>query len=126
MKKITKHHSFNQIAFTTLGIIFIAVIIIMILDSRLVHTHKLDVTSICGFLLIVPLTGVVGVVNEKYRKHISIVALIMTFLIIIALGLSFMHFELAKRLALGLGFFAASTSVLVTVSDSIFQTDDKK
>lgn len=92
----------------------------------MVHTHKLDVTSICGFLLIVPLTGVVGVVNEKYRKHISVVALLMTFLIINALGLSFLHVQLAKRLSLGLSFFAAATSVLVTISDSIFQEDENK
>lgn len=123
LKKLFKNRSNNQITFTLIGTLFITTVIIAILDSRLVHTDNLDVTSICGFLLIVPLTGVVGVVNNKYRKHISVVALMMTFLIIVSLGLSFLHLELAKRFALGISFFAASTSLLVTISDSIFQQD---
>ena len=76
--------------------------------------------------MIVPLTGVVGVTNDKYRKHISFVALMMTFILIMALGISFMHFELAKRLALGLGFFAAATSVIVTIGDTVFQSDQEE
>lgn len=113
----------GQILFTIFSMIFVGIIIYLILSSNLIHTHRLDVTSICGFLMIVPLTGVVGVTNDKYRKHISFVALMMTFILIMALGISFMHFELAKRLALGLGFFAASTSVIVTIIDTVFQND---
>ena len=113
----------GQILFTIFSMIFVGIIIYLILSSNLIHTHRLDVTAICGFLMIVPLTGVVGVTNDKYRKHISFVALMMTFILIMALGISFMHFELAKRLALGLGFFAASTSVIVTIIDTVFQND---
>lgn len=113
----------GQILFTIFSVIFVGIIIYLILSSNLIHTHRLDVTAICGFLMIVPLTGVVGVTNDKYRKHISFVALMMTFILIMALGISFMHFELAKRLALGLGFFAASTSVIVTIIDTVFQND---
>lgn len=113
----------GQILFTIFSMIFVGIIIYLILSSNLIHTHRLDVTAICGFLMIVPLTGVVGVTNDKYRKHISFVALMMTFILIMALGISFMHFELAKRLALGLGFFAASTSVIVTIVDTVFQND---
>ena len=113
----------GQILFTIFSMIFVGIIIYLVLSSNLIHTHRLDVTAICGFLIIVPLTGVVGVINDKYRKHISFVALMMTFILIMALGISFMHFELAKRLALGLGFFAASTSVIVTIIDTVFQND---
>lgn len=113
----------GQILFTIFSMIFVGIIIYLVLSSNLIHTHRLDVTAICGFLIIVPLTGVVGVTNDKYRKHISFVALMMTFILIMALGISFMHFELAKRLALGLGFFAASTSVIVTIIDTVFQND---
>ncbi|MBS1007174.1 hypothetical protein JK163_13095 [Levilactobacillus brevis] len=113
----------GQLLFTIFSMVFVGIIIYLILSSNLIHTHRLDVTAICGFLMIVPLTGVVGVTNDRYRKHISFVALMMTFILIMALGISFMHFELAKRLALGLGFFAASTSVIVTIVDTVFQND---
>lgn len=116
-----KSNHVGQIVFTIFAIAFVGVIISLILSSNLIHTHRLDVTAVCGFLMIVPLTGVVGVTNDKYRKHIAFVALMMTFLLIIALGISFMHFEFAKRVALGLSFFAAATSVIVTIVDTVFQ-----
>lgn len=118
-----KENHRGQLLFTIFSMVFVGIIIYLILSSNLIHTHRLDVTAICGFLMIVPLTGVVGVINDRYRKHISFVALMMTFILIMALGISFMHFELAKRLALGLGFFAASTSVIVTIVDTVFQND---
>lgn len=126
MKKIKLHSSLTHKIFNLFGIIFIAIIILLILMSRLVRTSNIDVTSVCGFLLIVPLTGVVGAVNEKNKIHISFVALNMTFWIMVALGLSFLNFEFSKRWALGLGFFAAASSILITVSDTVFQGETDK
>lgn len=126
MKKIRLHRSTTHKIFNAFGVVFIAIIILLILMSRLVRTSNIDVTSVCGFLLIVPLTGVVGAVNEKEKQHISFVALNMTFWIMVALGLSFLNFEFSKRWALGLGFFAAATSILITVSDTVFQNEADK
>lgn len=126
MKRFSLYSTLTHKIFNFFGVFFIAVIILLILMSRLVRTSNIDVTSVCGFLLIVPLTGVVGAVNEENKRHISFVALNMTFWIMVALGLSFLNFEFSKRWALGLGFFAAASSILITVSDTVFQSETEK